>query len=103
MAFDLTFVSSAVDDLAKLIKHNPQLAVQIITEHLPAIVRDPKAVGEKKQGELARVRAYGFAFRGVAYRIVYEVEDEAHSVTFIAFGVHDAAYRRARDRYRRSE
>ena len=78
-----------------MIEHNPQLAVQIISEHLPTIARDPKAVGEKKQGDLAQVRAYGFSFRGVAYRIVYEVEDEAQSVTFIAFGVHDAAYRRA--------
>jgi mRNA-degrading endonuclease RelE of RelBE toxin-antitoxin system len=98
VADDLTFLRSAVDDLAKLIKHKPQLAVQIISEHVPTIARDPKAVSEKKQGDLARVRAYGFTFRGVAYRIVFEIEDEAQSVTFIAFGVHDAAYRRARDR-----
>jgi mRNA-degrading endonuclease RelE of RelBE toxin-antitoxin system len=98
MAYDLMFLGSAVDDLAKLIKHNPRLAVELISEHIPTIARDPKAVSEKKQGDLARVRAYGFSFRGVAYRIVYEVEDEAQSVTFIAFGVHDAAYRRARDR-----
>jgi mRNA-degrading endonuclease RelE of RelBE toxin-antitoxin system len=98
VAHDLAFVPSAVDDLGKLVKHNPQLAVEIATGHLPRIARDPKAVGEKKQGDLAAVRAYGFTFRGVAYRIVYEVEDEPRRVTIVAFGIHDAAYRRARDR-----
>lgn len=98
MAYELAFVSSAIDDLEKLIKHNPQLAVRLITEHIPAIARDPKAVGENTQGDLAGVRAYGFSFRGVAYRIVYEVVDEDRIVTVIAFGIHDTAYRRARDR-----
>lgn len=98
MAYDLVFTRSAADDLRKLIKHNPTLAVQLIVENIPAIARDPKAVGEKKSGDLAGVRGYGFTFHGVAYRIVYDVDDDAHCVTFVAFGVHDVAYRRARDR-----
>ncbi len=98
MAYDLDFISSAVDDLGKLIKHNPSLAVQLIVEHIPLIVRDPKGIGERKKGDLSHVRAYGFTFRGVAYRIVYEVDDTRQNVCIIAIGVHDTAYRRAKDR-----
>ncbi|MBI2955102.1 MAG: type II toxin-antitoxin system RelE/ParE family toxin [Chloroflexi bacterium] len=98
MAYDSDFARSAVDDLDKLIKHNRALATQLVTEHIPAITRDPKAVGEKKKGDLSHVRAYAFTFRGVAYRIVYEVDDDHQRVTVIAFGVHDVAYRRARNR-----
>jgi mRNA-degrading endonuclease RelE of RelBE toxin-antitoxin system len=98
VAYDVQFTASAADDLGKLIKHNAPLAVQIITQHVPAIARDPKAVGEKKQGDLAGVRGYGFSFHGVAYRVVYEVGDDPPRVTFVAFGVHDTAYRRARNR-----
>lgn len=98
MAYDIQFKASAVTDLHKLIRHNAALAVAIITEHIPAIARDPKAAGEKKRGELAHVRGYGFAFHGVAYRIVYTVDDDPPRVTFVAFGVHDVAYRRARGR-----
>jgi mRNA-degrading endonuclease RelE of RelBE toxin-antitoxin system len=98
VAYSFEFTKSAGDDLDKLIKHNTALAVRLITEHVPAIVRDPKAAGEKKQGDLAHVRAYGFTFRGVAYRVVYSVDDARQAVTFVAFGVHDVAYRRAQRR-----
>ena len=98
MSYDFQFTSSAVEDLNALIKHNPSLAVQLITDHIPAIARDPKAAGEKKKGELASLRARGFTFRGVAYRVVYEVDDERHMATFVALGIHDEAYRRARGR-----
>ncbi len=98
MAYDYEFVTSAEGDLDKLIKHNPALATQLITEHLPSILRNPKAVGEKKMGNLSHVRAYGFSFRRVTYRIVYQVDDERKCVTFIALGIHDVAYERAKKR-----
>jgi mRNA-degrading endonuclease RelE of RelBE toxin-antitoxin system len=98
MAYDLEFVASAIGDIEQLVKHNPALAVQLMTEHFPLIARDPKAVGEKKRGDLAYVRAYGFTIRGVTYRIVYSVDDDAQCVSIVAFGAHDTAYRRARDR-----
>ena len=98
MAHDLEFRRSAVDDLQKLVKHNPTLAVAIITDHVPALLRDPLVVGEKKKGDLAHLRAYGFHFHGVAYRIVYEVDELHHRVTVVALGVHDVAYRRAQHR-----
>jgi mRNA-degrading endonuclease RelE of RelBE toxin-antitoxin system len=98
MAYDLEFTSSAVGDLEKLIRHNPALAVRLIAEHVPAIVRDPKAVGETKRGDLSGLRAYGFTFRGVVYRLAYRVDDTRRLVLILAIGVHDEAYRRARDR-----
>ncbi|MBI4321275.1 MAG: type II toxin-antitoxin system RelE/ParE family toxin [Chloroflexi bacterium] len=98
MAYQYEFANSAEGDLDKLIKHNPALAVQLITEHIPRIVRDPKAAGEKKTGELSHLRAYGFSFRRVACRIVYDVDDERKCVTLIAIGIHDVAYDRARKR-----
>jgi mRNA-degrading endonuclease RelE of RelBE toxin-antitoxin system len=98
VAHDLTFLQAAVDDLDKLVKHNPALAVQLIVEHFPAIARDPKGSGEKKQGELSHVRAYPFTFRGVAYRVVYEVDEPRQRVAVVAIGLHDVAYRRARGR-----
>jgi mRNA-degrading endonuclease RelE of RelBE toxin-antitoxin system len=98
VAYDLDFSTSAAGDLEKLVKHNPALAVQLIVEHCPAIARDPQAAGEKKQGDLAGLRAYGFTFRGVAYRIVYEVDESRQRAIILAIGVHDVAYRRARNR-----
>ncbi len=98
MAYSYRFKNSAVDDLNKLIKHNPSLAVELIVEHIPAIVQDPKAVGEKKKGELSELRACAFAFRGSAYRIVYRVDEQDLRVIIVAIGVHDVAYRQARDR-----
>ncbi len=98
MAYDFYFTRSAIDDLDKLVRHNPALAMEMITEHVPAITRDRKAVGEKKRGELSQLRAYGFSFRGVACRVVYEVDEHRQQVTFVAIGAHDVAYRRARGR-----
>jgi mRNA-degrading endonuclease RelE of RelBE toxin-antitoxin system len=98
LAYDLFFLTSSQGDLAKLIRHNPALAVALIVEHLPAIVRDPNSAGEKKKGDLSHVRAYGFSFRGVVYRVVFAVDDSQHSVTIIAIGLHDDAYRRSRGR-----
>ena len=96
MACRYEFLASAARDLFKLTRHNPALLVDIATIHIPAILRDPMAAGEAKQGDLAHVRAYNLRIRGVAYRMVYTVEPDV--VTFVAIGPHDAAYARARRR-----
>lgn len=96
MAYRYEFVEAAARDLYKLTRHNPRLLHAIATIHIPAILRDPYLVGELKKGDLAHVRAYNLTIEGVAYRLVYAVEDDV--VIIIALGPHDVAYRRARRR-----
>jgi mRNA-degrading endonuclease RelE of RelBE toxin-antitoxin system len=96
--YDFEFIVSAADDLDKLVKRNTSLATRLITEHIPAIAREPNAAGPKKRGDLAYVRAYGFTFRSIVCRVAYTVSDDPPIVTFVAIGVHDEAYRRARGR-----
>ena len=96
MAFRYEFIEAAARDLFKLTRHNQPLLYAIVTQHIPAILRDPHRAGEQKTGDLAHVRAYGFTVRGVAYRLAYEIEGEV--VVIIAIGPHDVAYARARRR-----
>ena len=93
MAHRYEFGAAAARDLERLCRHNPAPLLAIAIEHIPAILADPLAAGQKKQGDLAHVRAYGFTERRVAYRLVYTVEGEV--VTFVAIGPHDEAYARA--------
>lgn len=93
MAHRYEFGTAAARDLEALCRHNSALLLVIAIEHIPAILADPLAAGARKQGDLAHVRAYGFTFRRVAYRLVYTVEDAL--VTIVAVGPHDAAYARA--------
>ncbi len=94
MAYRYDFLEAAAKDLFKLTRHNQPLLHAIATQHIPAILRDPFAAGEPKKGDLAHVRAYDLTVRGVAYRLIYEIDDD--TVLFIAIGPHDAAYDRAR-------
>lgn len=96
MAYRYEFLEAAARDLFKLTRHNQPLLHAIVTRHIPAILRDPHAAGEPKKGDLAHVRAYDLTVKGVAYRLIYQVEGEA--VAFIAIGPHDAAYQSARRR-----
>ena len=96
MAYRYEFLEAAAKDLFKLTRHNQPLLHEIVATHIPAILQDPLKAGEPKKGDLAHVRAYDLKARGVAYRIVYEIEGEV--VRFIAIGPHDAAYERARRR-----
>ena len=93
MAYRYELGAAAARDLEQLCRHNPALLLAIVIEHIPAILADPLAAGQKKQADLAHVRADGFTVRRVAYRLVYAVEGEV--VTFIAIGPHDEAYARA--------
>ena len=96
MAYRYEFIEAAAKDLFKLTRHNQPLLHAIATEHIPAILRDPFAAGEPKKGDLEHVRAYDLTVKGVAYRLIYQVEGDV--VVFIAIGPHDAAYDRARRR-----
>lgn len=96
MAHRYEFLEAAAKDLFKLTRHNHPLLHEIVAIHIPAILRDPYEVGEPKKGDLAHVRAYDLQVKGVAYRLIYELEGDV--VRFIAVGTHDTAYDRARRR-----
>ena len=93
MAHRYEFGAAAARDLERLCRHNTPLLIAIVVEHIPTILIDPLGAGEKKQGNLAHVRAYAFKVRNVAYRLAYRVEGEL--VTIIAVGTHDTTYARA--------
>lgn len=93
MAYRYEFLEAAAKDMFKLTRHNQPLLDEIVATHIPAILRDPHKAGKPKKGDLAHVRAYDLKAKGVAYRLVYEVEGDV--VRFIAIGPHDAAYERA--------
>lgn len=93
MAYRYEFLEAAARDLFKLTRHNQPLLHAVATVHVPAILRDPFAAGEPKKGDLAHVRAYDLSLKGVAYRLIYQIEGDL--VLFIAIGTHDEAYRRA--------
>lgn len=96
MAHRYEFLEAAAKDLFKLTQHNPRLLHTIATLHIPAILRDPQGAGEPKKGDLSHIRGYGFIVKGVAYRLIYEIQGDV--VLFIALGTHDAAYDRAKHR-----
>lgn len=96
MAFRYEFLAAAARDLFQLTRHDVPLLHAIATEPIPAILKDPYAAGRPKKGDLAHVRAYDLRVKGVAYRLVYTVEDDV--VVFISIGPHDTAYARARRR-----
>lgn len=93
MAFRYEFLEAAARDLHQLTRHNHPLLLAIVTSHIPAILKNPYEAGEKKKGDLAQVRAYGFRLNNVSYRLVYQIEGD--TVIVVAIGPHDVAYQRA--------
>ncbi|MDP9374768.1 MAG: type II toxin-antitoxin system RelE/ParE family toxin [Chloroflexota bacterium] len=93
MAYRYEFGAAAARDLEKLTRRNHALLMALVTTHIPALLADPLAAGEKKKGHLAHVRAYPFKADNVAYRLVYQVEEDV--VTLLAIGPHDEAYAKA--------
>jgi hypothetical protein len=65
-----------------------------IEELFAQLASDPKAF-EKKTGKLAGLRAVRLRFNNAAWRLVFEVVEEARVVYCIALGPHDEAYRDA--------
>lgn len=96
MAHRYEFLDAAAKDLLKMTRHNQPLLHEIATTHIPDILQNPLMAGEPKKGDLAKVRAYDFRVKGVAYRLIYQIEGEV--VIFVAIGPHDTAYQRARRR-----
>lgn len=96
MAYRYEFLDAAAKDLFKLTRHNQPLLHAITTVHIPEILQAPLKAGEPKKGDLAHVRAYNLRAKGVAYRLVYMLEDDV--VVFIAIGPHDEAYAHAKRR-----
>lgn len=93
MAYRYEFGAAAARDLEALTRRNHPLLIALVTEHIPRILADPQAAGEKKKGNLAHVRAYAFKANNVAYRLAYQLEGDL--ITFLAIGPHDEAYARA--------
>lgn len=93
MAFRFEFDEAAARDLRKLTRRDQPHLLGIVTEHFPAILRDPHGAGEKKKGDLAHVRAYNPKVNNVALDGVNQAVGDV--VLFIAIGVHDDAYARA--------
>lgn len=96
MAFRFDFEEAAAHDLRRFTRRNHPLLMDIVTEHTPAILREPHRVGEKKKGDLDHVRAYNFKADNVVYRLVYTIEDDV--VVIVAIGTHDHAYAHASHR-----
>ncbi len=96
MAWAFKFHPAAAKDLYKLSKKNRPLGQAIINTHIPKITVNPHGVGFKKEGNLSHVRGYGFTYCGSSYRILYTIAQ--NSIRFIAFGIHDMAYRKATGR-----
>ena len=96
MAHRYEFEQPAAKDLFKLTRHNPRLINEIVTEHIPAILRDPYNAGEQKRGELKGVWGYNLQSGGTAYRMLYTIQGDL--VVFLAIGPHDEAYARGKRR-----
>lgn len=93
MAFRFEFEEAAARDLRQLTKRNHPLLLAIVTEYIPAILRDPYGAGEKKKGDLAHIRAYNMKLNNVVYRLAYMIEDDV--IIIVAIGEHDTTYTRA--------
>jgi mRNA-degrading endonuclease RelE of RelBE toxin-antitoxin system len=96
MPWTSKFHPQAAKDLYKLVKKNRPLGKVLIETHIPRIIENPYQAGRKKQGPLSHVWGYDLSFHGVSYRILYTIQRDF--VRFIAFGIHDVAYRKAEGR-----
>lgn len=88
-------VAKAVEEYAGDKRFRPPLL-----ELVAAIERDPKAFG-KKVGQLKDCRAANVRFAGMAWRLVFEIDERMRTVRILAFDSHDRAYAQAARRTRR--
>ncbi|MFH0787346.1 MAG: type II toxin-antitoxin system RelE/ParE family toxin [Pseudomonadota bacterium] len=95
MVFRLKFKPAASKDLYKIAKKNKELGANITNRIIPEILKNPLQ-GRMKQGDLKKIRSKDFYFKGVSYRILYEIEGEI--IRIYAAGVHDVSYRKAKSR-----
>jgi mRNA-degrading endonuclease RelE of RelBE toxin-antitoxin system len=95
VAFRLTFKPAAAKDLYKIARRNKELGALLTNRIIPEILKKP-FLGRMKQGDLKKFRSKDLDFKGISYRIVYEIEDK--TVRIYAIGVHDVSYRKAKSR-----
>lgn len=67
---ELTPYESAGKDLLKPARRNHPLLLALVTSHIPAILRDPRAAGDPKKGDRAGLRAYDLKLANGAYPVV---------------------------------
>ncbi len=96
MEYKLKFHPRAATDLYKPTKKDKQLGKRLVNSHIPQILADPYSAGKRKKGDLASVYGYNLTYKGMAHRILYEVEGQ--DVRIIAIGLHDVAYRKSKKR-----
>jgi mRNA-degrading endonuclease RelE of RelBE toxin-antitoxin system len=97
MNYKLKFRPVAAKDLHKLVKKDKELGAHIINGQIPQLLNNPYA-GRAKHGDLEGIRSKDFNFRGITYRILYEINDDI--VRIYAVGIQDVAYRKAKTRKR---
>jgi len=73
---------------------------ELKAKHLLQIQADPLGAGRPLVGPLRRFRKYAFAYRGVSYRIVYEVDREEGVVYVLMIGKREGFYQRLKRRLR---
>jgi mRNA-degrading endonuclease RelE of RelBE toxin-antitoxin system len=95
MVSSLKFKPGAARDLYKLSKKKRELGAVIANKIIPEILKN-SLQGRMKQGDLKEIRSKDFDFKGVSYRILYEIEGEITRI--FAIGVHDVSYRKAKSR-----
>lgn len=66
--------------------------VVVVDEAIQKIAKDPK-MGEKKKGDLAKLRVYKFYILKQLYLLGYSVDDEISLIYLEAIGVHENFYR----------
>ena len=64
---------------------------EAVDEAVAAIARNPD-IGEKKKGDLARLRVYKFHHQGQLYLLGYTWEDEIRLIYLEAVGPHENFY-----------
>ena len=82
------------------LRFHPQVDRELKAKHLPTLQASPLEAGQALSGPLRRFRRYAFSYRGVSYRIVYEVEREAGVVYVLMIGKREGFYERLRRRVR---
>lgn len=100
MTFRYALAPAAAQDVKKLLrKHEHRVVLDLIAAALPAVLLDPRGVGDSKAGPLRGCYGYVLSASGAGYRLVYTIEGDA--VIVLAVGPHDEAYEDATARFRR--
>jgi mRNA interferase RelE/StbE len=86
MAWTIEFAATAAKELSKLDRPVAKRIVSFLRER---VARDPKAIGEALQGNLAEYWRY----RVGDYRIICEIQEEKINVAVVRIGHRREVYR----------